>query len=369
MSRRPDEANRGIPSQKISRLYFKEEFDLGDKPEPPPRKPLKWLVAILPVAVFCTAIVMAMVVAMEDTRSPRPAIESLKTEAFRWAVNRAMNAAELTQTATSNDEWSTISTWWKEAIDLMKSVPRSHPRYQLAQQKIQEYQQKLSYAQSQMHSHSNQALPPTGLWAAGSRRADVLRIQGQPTHEARYDALCQEVMYYGNSMVEFGNGMVVKYEDADKNLKAAPENTSIALAERDPSAWTLGSSREDVFRVQGTPDRVTRYDSLRQETLYYNNSLIELTENVVTGYSNLDDTLKVAVKPVHLNSSDQDGDAWTIGDDRNDVFRVQGTPAQVALDHSLCRETLHYGDSSIELKNGFVAGYDNLAKNLRVTVK
>lgn len=368
MSRRSDEDNRRIYSQKISRLYFKEEFDIGDKPKPPPRNPFKWLLAALPIAVFCTAVVLAMVVAMQDSQSQRPTVESLKTEAFRWAVNRAMNAAELTQTAASKDEWSTVSTWWKEAIDLMQSVPKSHPKYSLAQQKIQEYQQKLVYAQSRTDSRTELVLPSVGMWSIGSRRIDVLKIQGNPTHEARYDALCQEVMYYGNSMVEFSNGVVVKYDDLDKNLKAAPEDAAMVKAS-DAYVWTLGSSREDVFGVQGTPDRVTRYDSLHKETLYYNNSLIELTENFVTGYSNLDGTLRVAIASIETVGSNDSWDSWTIGSDRNNVFRVQGTPTQVTLDHSSCRETLNYGESTIELKNGFVDGYDNLGRNLRVKVK
>lgn len=368
MSRRPDEANRRI-HQKISRLYFKEEFDLGEKTKSPPRNPLRWLLPILPVAVFCAAVALAIVVAMEETPLQRPATESLKTEAFRWAVNRAMSAAELTQTASSKDEWSTIASWWEDAIDLMKSVPRTHPKHELAQQKVQEYQQKLEYAQSKIKSNTDTNQPSASLWSVGSRRIDILRIQGPPTHEARYDALCQDVMYYGKSLVEFNNGVVVKYEDIDKNLKVAPETTPITSTQSGAYAWTLGSSREDVFKIQGTPDRVTRYDSLRKETLYYSNSLVEITENLVTGYSNLDGTLYVIVVPIETEASGNTGDSWTIGSDRNDVFRVQGTPTQVSLDHSLCRETLHYGDSTIDLKNGFVAGYDNLGRNLRVQVK
>lgn len=369
MSRRPDEVNRRLYSQKISRLYFKEEFDLGEKPQPRPRNPLKWLLPVLPIVVFCSAIVLAVFVAAEDTRLQSPATESLKTESFRWAVNRAMNAAELTQTASSKEEWSTISSWWTEAIDLMKSVPKSHPKHQLAQQKVQEYQQKLEYAQSRIKSRADIDSPSANLWSVGSRRIDILRIQGSPTHEARYDSLCQDVMYYGNSLVEFNNGVVVKYEDIDKNLKAAPADAPVTSTQSGAYAWTLGSSREDVFKIQGTPNRVTRYESLRKETLYYNNSIVELTENLVTGYSNLDGTLNVVIVPVETGVSGNAGNSWTIGSDRNDIFRVQGTPTQVSLDHSLCRETLNYGDSTIELKNGFVAGYDNLSRNLRVTVK
>jgi hypothetical protein len=334
---------------------------------------LKWLLPVIPIAVFCATAVLVVAMSTEESRSQRPKTESLRAEAFRWAVNRAINAADLTQTAASNDEWSTVSLWWKEAIDLMKSVPKSHPKYPLAQEKIQEYQRKLAYAQSQSNKYTHvlqaDATAATNLWSVGSRRMDVLRIQGQPTHEARYDALCQEVMYYGKSMVEFSNGRVVKYEDVDKKFKVAPEDTVITSSESSHFAWTIGNSGEEVFRIQGTPDRVTRYDSLRKETLYYNNSMVELTEGIVTGYSNLDGSLRVAITPVHLPGGDYSSSFWTIGSDRNDVFRVQGTPTQVVLDNSLCREILHYDNSTIELKNGFVAGYDNAGRNLRVEVK
>ncbi|HEY9663588.1 MAG TPA: hypothetical protein V6C65_34505, partial [Allocoleopsis sp.] len=86
----------------------------------------------------------------------------------------------------------------------------------------------------------------------------------------------------------------------------------------------------------------------------------------VTGYSNLDNNLRVAVMAVTIPDA-QASNTWTMGSERNDVFRVQGTPSQVTLDSSLCKETLHYGNSMIDMKNGFVDGYDNLDGNLRVS--
>jgi hypothetical protein len=368
MSKRRDAgANRRIPSRRISHFYFKEEFDLKPPSPPPAKRSLQWLVPVLPIAVFCASIVLAVAFTIQDTKQHGPAVESLKTEAFRWAVNRAMSAAELTQTANSRDEWSIVTTWWKEAIDLMAAVPKSHPKYQLAQQKVEEYQQNLTYAQTRVEDISSAGASTAHLWTIGSRRIDVLKIQGKPTHEARYDALCQEVMYYGGSMVELSNGVVVQYDDQDKNLKVASKDTMVA-APNDAFAWTLGSSKEEVFKIQGTPSRVVRYDSLRKETLYYNYNTIELTDDRVTGYNNLDGTLKVAIDSITFSTGNP-SDFWTIGSDRNDVFRVQGTPSQVSLDHSLCRETLHYGESTVELKNGFVSGYDNISKNLRVKVQ
>ncbi|MEH2182067.1 hypothetical protein [Nostoc sp.] len=70
----------------------------------------------------------------------------IQTDTFREAVNKAINAANLTQSAKSPDEWKTVVSQWEAAIALMKSVPSSSPNYAIAQQKIIEYQKNLNYA-------------------------------------------------------------------------------------------------------------------------------------------------------------------------------------------------------------------------------
>lgn len=366
MNRRPDAERRNRKTRATDRLpdwYLEAEFGWR---KPPKRSPRQFL-PLLPIAVFCIAVVLAVAVTVEDSRQHSPALESPKLQAFRWAVNRAMSAAELTQTARTQEEWQTVATWWEEAVDFMKSVPRSHERYQLAQEKIQEYQKNQQYAESQAAAQNLATLPSTNLWSVGSRRIDIIRIQGEPTQQVRYDALCQETLYYGNSTVEFNNGIAVKYDNVDRNLKAVTEGAAIAPPQYD-YFWTIGSHRTEVFKIQGTPDRVTHYDSVRKETLYYGNSTIELTDDQVTGYSNLGQNLRVEMVAVPVGSQASTG-FWTMGSERNDVFQVQGTPTQVTLDSSLCKETLHYEDSTVDLKNGFVTGYDNVGKNLRVRVQ
>ncbi|WP_445627396.1 hypothetical protein [Nostoc sp. DSM 114167] len=71
----------------------------------------------------------------------------LETDRFREAVNQAINAANLTQSAKSPDEWKTVVSHWKGAIALMKTVPSSSPNYVVAQQKSKEYQINLNYAE------------------------------------------------------------------------------------------------------------------------------------------------------------------------------------------------------------------------------
>ncbi|MDZ7950993.1 hypothetical protein [Nostoc sp. DedQUE09] len=71
----------------------------------------------------------------------------LQTDTFREAVSKAINAANLTQSAKSSDEWKTVVSHWEGAIALMKFVPSSSPNYVVAQQKIKEYQKNLNYAE------------------------------------------------------------------------------------------------------------------------------------------------------------------------------------------------------------------------------
>ncbi|MEH2277440.1 MAG: hypothetical protein V7K40_22290 [Nostoc sp.] len=71
----------------------------------------------------------------------------LKTDTFREAVRKAINAANLTQLAKSSDDWKIVTSEWQAAITLMKTVPFSSQNYVVAQQKIREYQKNLNYAE------------------------------------------------------------------------------------------------------------------------------------------------------------------------------------------------------------------------------
>jgi hypothetical protein len=68
-------------------------------------------------------------------------------DTFREAVNSAVKAAELGQSAKTKEDWATVTDRWQEAVSLMRRVPQSSPNYQLAQTKVLEYQKYLLYAQ------------------------------------------------------------------------------------------------------------------------------------------------------------------------------------------------------------------------------
>jgi chemotaxis protein histidine kinase CheA len=91
------------------------------------------------------------------TSSPSPeATEEAKPESspeaspspdpWREGVNKAIEAAELAQNANSQSEWNQVQKLWQQAANAMAEVPQDHPKYETAQQKVNEYQQNAEVA-------------------------------------------------------------------------------------------------------------------------------------------------------------------------------------------------------------------------------
>lgn len=94
------------------------------------------------------------VVLSPATESPSP-VPTAQDDSFRQAVNAAMSAAVITQSAISKDDWYLVVSRWESAIILLKNVPESSPNYTRAQAKIQEYERNMNYAQDQFENQAN----------------------------------------------------------------------------------------------------------------------------------------------------------------------------------------------------------------------
>lgn len=105
---------------------------------PPPPPPL------FPMPVTNSPLEPPPPPAQTPSPSPQP------HEIFRYAVNQAMSAASLTQWAETQEDWMKVTQEWEQAIGLMKSVPSDSLDYSTAQQKAQEYQTNLLYAQERV---------------------------------------------------------------------------------------------------------------------------------------------------------------------------------------------------------------------------
>ncbi|MBX2864257.1 MAG: hypothetical protein KTR27_11965 [Leptolyngbyaceae cyanobacterium MAG.088] len=63
------------------------------------------------------------------------------------AFDLAMQAATLTQTANTSDDWSLVADLWQQSIMVLESVPEGDPNYSIAKAKVTEYSGNLAYAQ------------------------------------------------------------------------------------------------------------------------------------------------------------------------------------------------------------------------------
>ena len=77
-------------------------------------------------------------------------LASPETDAFQEAENKAISAKNIAQIAQTKEDWTLVANRWQQAINLIKAVPKSHPKYALAQKQLAEYQTGLNNAQKQL---------------------------------------------------------------------------------------------------------------------------------------------------------------------------------------------------------------------------
>ncbi|MGB3516546.1 MAG: hypothetical protein WBA43_08820 [Elainellaceae cyanobacterium] len=156
--------------------------------------------------------------AVSETTTDAPsseAIQDSETDPFRDAVNQATTASELTQTASTSEEWSNVANAWQQAIELMESVPQSNPNYAVAQQKAQEYQANKTYAQNNVNGADNAEQMYEDMLNAISTgnlgKADSLLAQGfDPNYQSQERTFFDQPYYVLSHAATFGNDAFVE---------------------------------------------------------------------------------------------------------------------------------------------------------------
>ena len=200
----------------------------------------------------------------------------------------------------------------------------------------------------------------------GSHKDDVLRLQGTPDNITSYSSLGHEVWRYGSSTVEINlrTGKVMVWNNRG-NLKV---ELRPGRGGTESPRFTRGSHKDDVLRLQGTPDNITSYSSLGHEVWRYGSSTVEI--NLRTGKVmvwNNRGNLKVELRP---GRGGTESPRFTRGSHKDDVLRLQGTPDNITSYSSLGHEVWRYGSSTVEinLRTGKVMEWSNRG-NLKVQMK
>lgn len=187
------------------------------------------------------------------------------------------------------------------------------------------------------------ATHPQGYFTIGSGKEDVLAVQGTP------DSIIGSSFSYRYSSISFQNNRVSGWSNISKNLRVR----MISNSSRSENYFTLGSTKDDVVKIQGTPD------SIIGNSYGYGYSSISFQGNSVVGWSNISKNLKVKLFSNSENSLSQ----FTVGSSKDDVIKVQGTP------DSIIGNTFGYGYSSVHFQNNRVTNWSNISGNLRVILR
>jgi hypothetical protein len=175
----------------------------------------------------------------------------------------------------------------------------------------------------------------SGSFTLGSTKEEVLAAQGPPQQisESRWS--------YGPSWVEFAKGRVIGwYNSTLDSLKVKV----IAKAEPERSFFTLGSTKEEVAALQGTPTQISG------NRWSYGFSRVDFARGKVVGwYNSAMDPLRIKLAP----KSEPERFFFRVGSTKEEVLAVQGTPTQ------LTENRWSYGYSYVEFENGKVVKWYN----------
>lgn len=183
-------------------------------------------------------------------------------------------------------------------------------------------------------------LPPKHF-TLGSSRQQVLEAQGKPT---RSDELVWE---YESSRVFFEAGRVATWYSAPTAPLHVRLDPAGPVTVR--SYFTLGSSKDEVLAVQGTPTEFTA-------TMFkYGESRIRFSRGAVEAWHNAPERpLRVRIVPTSPVSSAM---YFTIGSSKDEVAAIQGTPTELTYD------VWCYGFSQVVFKDGRVVRWQEAKTN------
>ncbi len=194
---------------------------------------------------------------------------------------------------------------------------------------------------------------PTGYFAIGSTRDEVAQVQGNPPRTTFNRRLARETWYYGRSKVEFSmaSGLCQNWYNLGGNLRVqARQGSNITSSD----FFTFGSHKDDVARLQGSPQRIEINRSLDRETWTYVRYVADISiedsvhfsfrEGLVEGWDG-GRSLKVRVEPgFHISNLD----FFTHGSHKDDIARLHGTPNKALIKRRMQEETWQYPGGAVD---------------------
>ena len=192
---------------------------------------------------------------------------------------------------------------------------------------------------------------PPGYFTVGSTKDDVLRAQGLTKVMGEYE------WTYGLSSVQFQNGRVVSWDISPLsplNAVLIPHNRRDAASARARGFFAVGSTRDQVIAVQGTPSHFS-------DTYWtYGLSSVQFRGDTVVSWHNSPVfPLRAALLPAVPadSAAAKNRGFFTVGSTKDEVLGVQGAPSNFSDTRWV------YGSSWVSFQNGMVTAWNSLKLN------
>jgi predicted Ser/Thr protein kinase len=143
---------------------------------------------------------------------------------------------------------------------------------------------------------------------------------------------------------------VEKQRLAEVAAKLGQERVA-AAAKASGRFFTMGSTKDEVLAIQGTPD------SIIGTSFSYGFSRVDFQGNRVSSWSSIGKNLKVQLAPTSRVAVKQ---FFTMGSTKDEVLAIQGTP------DSIIGTSFSYGFSRVDFQGDKVSSWSNISKNLKV---
>ena len=184
---------------------------------------------------------------------------------------------------------------------------------------------------------------PAGFFTVGSTKEEVLAVQGTPTRISEYQ------WGYGLSHVSFQGGRVTSWYVSPVNalrVRMLPDSETDASAARARGYFTVGSSKDEVLAVQGTPTNFSEYQ------WSYGLSHVSFQNGRVTSwYVSPVNALRVKMLTSNGTAAVGSSSFFTVGSTKDEVLAVQGTPT------SFSEYQWSYGLSHVSFQGGRVTSW------------
>ncbi len=184
------------------------------------------------------------------------------------------------------------------------------------------------------HPDKNTTPEATGMMAALNRAYAVL---SDPEQRAEYDRSRAAQAASG------GAGAGTAPSTASSSQSSRPQSS----APQNPTGYfTLGSTKSEVAEIHGPPRDVSNDRAIREEVWHYGSDdtiEFDLDTGRVQGWSNIRDNLRIRLIPGPNVTS---AGFFAIGDHRDEVARLHGTPPVIVARQELNREIWIYSGSN-----------------------